>query len=371
MTKKAKTQKSNRYPLDIIICCDGMPFHGNSIKEHSLGGSETSALQMAKSLAKIGNNVTVFSHCKGKEGIYEGVRYLDLSGFIEYATKMPHDVLIAERIPELFTQSFNSKVNILWQHDISVYRNANKFKAGIWNTDKCFVMSEFQRKQSMDVNGTPENYYFITRNGVDLELFKGDQPKRDPKKLICGARPERGLDNLLFHVMPRLLEKDKDIKLYLANYDHKVPEMEGFYGSLREQAKKFPNNVIWLPALTKKELYHHYKTASLYVYPSDFEEIYCISALESQACGLPFIARDNAALKETLHPDAGILLSGFDTAKNPEFLDQFSNTILSLLANPKLRNSMGKAGMEHSKGCDWDSIAEEWIDEIYGIFKKN
>jgi glycosyltransferase involved in cell wall biosynthesis len=371
MAKKAKTQKSKKYPLDIILCADGMPFHGNSIKEHSLGGSETSALQIAKSLAKIGNNVTVFSHCKDKEGDYDGVRYLDLSGFLQYATVMPHDVLIVERIPELFTHRFNSKVNILWQHDLSVFRNADRFKAGIWNTDRCFVMSEFQRRQSMDINGTPENYYYITRNGVDLDLFKGEQPKRDPKKLICGARPERGLDNLLFHIMPRLLDKDKDIKLYLASYDHKVPEMEGFYGSLREQAAKFSNNVEWLPALTKKELYEHYKTASLYIYPSDFEEIYCISALESMTCGLPFVGRDNAALKETLHPDAGILLSGFDTAKNPEFLNQFSDTVLNLLANPGLRDSMGKAGRKHAKECDWDFIAKEWIEEIYKIFKAN
>lgn len=371
MAKKAKTQKPNRYPLDIIICCDGMPFHGDSIKEHSLGGSETSALQMAKSLADIGNNVTVFSHCKGKEGIYDKVRYLDLTDFIEYATVLPHDVLIAQRIPELFTQSFNSKINILWQHDLSVHRNEGKFKAGIWNTDRCFVMSEFQKKQSMEVNGTPKEYYYITRNGIDLKLFKGEQPKRDPKKIIYGARPERGLDNLLFHVMPRLLQKDKDIKLYIATYDHKVPEMEGFYGSLRQQALKFPDNVIWLPPLTKKELYDHYKSASIYVFPSDFEEIYCISALEAMACGLPFIARDNAALKETLHPDAGILLSGFDSSKNPEFLDQFSNTILSLLKNSNLRNNMGKAGIKHSKECDWDSIAKEWIEEFYKIFTDN
>jgi len=364
--------KTQRYPLDIIICCDGMPFHGDTIKESSLGGSETAALQMAQSLQKKGNNVIVFSHCKDKEGIYDGVEYKDISSFLQYATIIPHDVLIIERRPDLFSHTFNSKINILWQHDIAIIRGMNNFRMGSWNIDKCFVMSEFQKNQSIEINGLPEDYYFTTKNGLNLDLFNNlEDIEREPKKLICGARPERGLDNFLFEILPRLLEKDPEIKLYLTSYNHKVPEMEGFYNALKQQANKYPNNVFWMEGLTKKELYKQYKSSTAYVYYSDFEEISCISAMEAMACGLPFISRDCAALKETVPSDAGILLSGFDSAKNPESINQYTNLILNLLNNSNKLKAMGKAGIDYSKTLDWDLITDQWIDEFYRIFENN
>jgi glycosyltransferase involved in cell wall biosynthesis/2-polyprenyl-3-methyl-5-hydroxy-6-metoxy-1,4-benzoquinol methylase len=365
---------STRYPLDILIACDGMPFNGDTLKTESLGGSETSALQMAKALRNKGNIVTVFSHCKGKEGKYGGVTYRDFDGFLPYASTIPHDVCIIERRPDLFRYQLTSKINILWEHDLKVIRAGQVFRGPSWNIDSCFVLSEFQKKQSMEITNMPDEYYWITRNGLDLKLFKnkkGKKLKREPKKLIYGARPERGLDNLLFSIMPKLIEKDSEIKLYIAGYEHHVPEMEAFYNRLRQEATKYPKNIIWLPGLNKKDLYKHYKTAAMYVYPTGFEEIFCISCTEAMACGLPFISRDYGALRETLHPDAGVLLTGFDSDKNSEFLSQYTNTIFSLLNQPEKLKKMGEAGRKHTQSLSWNSVADEWLDKFYEIFEKN
>lgn len=264
-----------QYPLDIVIACDGLPFHGNTIKESSLGGSETSALMAAVALKRKGNSVVVFSNCGDKAGTYDGVHYRDFSGFPIYASNVPHDVLIVQRRPDLFTGNYNSKINILWQHDLSVLRGVKTFRSSAWNVDSCFVMSEFQRQQSMEVNGLPEEYYWITRNGIDLELFKGKELPREPKKLIYAARPERGLDILLCDILPKLLEKDPEIKLFIAGYKHDVPQLQDFYNGLKKEAAKYPKNVTWLSPLPKKKLYEHYKTSALYTYPSGFEEISC------------------------------------------------------------------------------------------------
>ncbi len=360
-----------QYPLDIIIACDGLPFHGDTLKESSLGGSETVCIQAANALAKKGNTVTVFSNCGEKAGTYGKVCYRDFKEFIPFAGNVPHDVLIVQRRPDLFCGSYNSKINILWQHDLAVLRSSSAFRASAWNVDSCFVMSEFQRQQSMQVNGFPEDYYFVTRNGLDLKLFEGEGLKRDPKKLMYAARPERGLDILLYEIFPKLLERDPKIKLFIAGYKHDVPELQGFYGGLRRQTERHPKNITWLPPLSKKELYEHYRTSALYVYPTDFEEISCCIAMETQACGLPFVGRDVAALKETVHPDAGVLLSGFDNARNPEFQRQFIETVLSLLSNKEELERMGKAGRKHSKKLNWDGIADEWVDKFYGIFEQN
>lgn len=360
------------YPLDILIVVDGLDFHGDSLKEKSLGGSETAAIQMAKALKDKGNIVTVFSHCKGKEGKYDGVTYRDFDGFITYASNIPHDICIIQRRPDLFIYQFNSKINILWEHDLKVIRGVNTFRAPSWNIDQCFVLSEFQKQQSMEITGMPDNYYWVTKNGLDLKLLKDKKElKRNPKKLIYGARPERGLDNLLTYVMPKLIKKDPEIKLFIAGYEHKVPQMDHFYNRLRQEAAKYPKNVTWLPGLTKKELYKQYKTSAMYVFPTGFEEISCLSAMEAMACGLPFISRDYAALKETVHQDAGILLSGFESDKNPEFLRQYTETVFNLLNNPSELKRMGEAGKKHAKLLSWNLVADEWLNKFHEMFRKN
>jgi glycosyltransferase involved in cell wall biosynthesis/2-polyprenyl-3-methyl-5-hydroxy-6-metoxy-1,4-benzoquinol methylase len=364
---KVKTQ----YPLDIIIACDGLDFHGDTLKERSLGGSETMALMASKTLAEKGNAVTVFSNCGDKAGVYGKVCYKDFKDFLPYAANVPHDVLIVQRRPDLFCHTYNSKINILWQHDLAVTRGAGPFRSSAWNVDSCFVMSEFQKQQSMQVNGFPEEHYWTTKNGLDLQLFEGEELERDSKKLIYAARPERGLDILLYEIFPKLLERDSELKLFITGYKHDVPQLQGFYDGLKRQAEKYPNNITWLPPLTKKELYKHFKTSSLYVYPTEFEEIFCCLATEAQACGLPFISRDVAALKETLHPDAGVLLSGFDSARNPEFQRQFIETTLHLLNNKEELQRMGEAGRKYSKELSWNKIAAEWIDKFHEIFEQN
>ena len=367
-----KTQNKH-YPLDIVIVCGGMSFDGDTIKTKSLGGSETACLQMAKALKKKGNNVTVFSDCGKSHGkSFDGVKYMDIQGFLSYGINIPHDVLIIQRRPDLFTYRYNSKINILWQHDLSIIRGADNFRGPSWNINKCFVMSEFQKKQSMEVNGMPEDYYYVTKNGLDLDIWKNKKKlKRDPKKLMFAARPERGLDILLFNILPELLKRDPEIKLYLAGYDHDVPEMRDYYNTLIQEAKKYPKNVFMLGCLSKKELYKHYQTASLYTYWTEFLEIFCITAAECMVNGLPFISRDWGALKETVHPDAGVLLSGFENARSPEAINQFVDLVINLINDPEERERMGKAGIEHAKTLNWDLIADEWMNEFYRIFQEN
>ena len=61
--------------MDIVIHSLGMPFDGNTIKERSLGGSETAAYYQALELAKLGHRVQVFTGCKQMMDA-DGVRYV-------------------------------------------------------------------------------------------------------------------------------------------------------------------------------------------------------------------------------------------------------------------------------------------------------
>ena len=52
----------------------GLEFNGNTVYEKALGGSESALIYMARELARLGNEVTVYCKCD-RPGFYDGVEY--------------------------------------------------------------------------------------------------------------------------------------------------------------------------------------------------------------------------------------------------------------------------------------------------------
>jgi len=112
--------------------------------------------------------------------------------------------------------------------------------------------------------------FLLSRNGVDLSLFRQlrlQERQRNRRKLMFTARPERGLDVLLRDIMPRLLERDSEFQLYLAGYEHDVPTLGGFYGECDRLVARLGDRVVRLGALRKAELYEHFLSAGVFLYP--------------------------------------------------------------------------------------------------------
>lgn len=366
---------SNSYKLDIIFYVPGMEFDGNSLSTKALGGSETAALCMARELAKIGHHVKVFNNIK-KPGKFNEVDYFPLSFFNSYALYTQSDVIVSERVPQIFTLPMKSKLNILWNHDLAVKSQRQAFRGSLWGIDEVFGLSDFHIKQMSETYAVPKSLFWKTRNGIDPWLFEKARQKpiaRHPKRLIYTARPERGMDILLHAIMPKLWEKDPNIELHLAGYSFTTKEMLPFYESLQQKAKDYMamgRKVKWLGELTKAQLYKEYMAASLYVYPSAFEEISCITAMEAMACGLPFVGFVCGALKETLHENASVLLKGraLSAGSQQDFVDK----VLDLLNHKKgiLIQSMGEAGKAYATKLSWGGIAQEWTEHFYELFKE-
>jgi len=207
---------------------DGMPFQGDILEsDKSLGGSETAGLCLSRELAAQANEVFMFCRCE-KEGMYDGVAYQRSDRFMDWATNVHHDVTVIQRLPHVFASTFDSKLNILWSHDLALKRMAPAVRGVMWNLDRIAVLSNFMKHQYQDVYGIPDETFFLTRNGITLPLIDSvPGPKeRDMKALVYTARPERGMDILLEHTFPRLLKADPNLSLYIAGYDNYVPELQ-------------------------------------------------------------------------------------------------------------------------------------------------
>ena len=364
--------------MDITMAVPGLPFNGKTFDSQSLGGSETAGYYMAKALAKLGHRVQVF--CNTQPMSCEDVDYLPLDMFRPFVEYTTHDVCIVQRQPELLAANCRARFTGLWCHDLAMGRHEAAVKGVAWNYDKVFVLSEFMRQQYKDTYHLDDNSLFVTHNGVDLALVEKVKAnmaagvKRNPLSLVYSARPERGLDVLLAEIFPRILQHEPNARLFLSAYDNPVDSMREFYANCNALAARLGDRVVNLGALTKAQLYEVYLNAGVYVYPTpspqalDFDEVSCISAMEAQACGLPFVTTARGALPETIAPGAGALITA--PIGMPAYYDSFVTETLRLMRSPSDWREASRRGEERAATYGWDGVAEQWTAMFESQFKE-
>lgn len=362
--------------LNIALVTSGLPFNGSTLETGSLGGSETALLCMARELVKRGNRVTVFCECD-REGLHDGVTYFHLNKFTKVSIATTYDVLIVSRYHDFLRFPTFAGLRVLWCHDILTQKEA--LLQNLWQTDMVMLLSDFHIADY--TNGPIETHMpylkphiWKTSNGVDYDFIqKHKSPIRDPKKLIYTSRPERGLNYLLTHIFPALLQHDPELTLYYANYDvSKFPVSEDARAIIEEcevLVKQFGERVVGLGHLTKADLYREISSSQLMLYPTSFPEIFCITALEAAACGTPFISTKAFALTETVGKN-GILVPWMPGTK--EYNDAFINAAIHLLEKPKAWERLSEAGPKHinTKGFRWDKVAEKWEKKFTKVLKQ-
>jgi 2-polyprenyl-3-methyl-5-hydroxy-6-metoxy-1,4-benzoquinol methylase/glycosyltransferase involved in cell wall biosynthesis len=294
----------------------GMPFNGETISQgKSLGGSESASYYVAKELAQRGHSVKVFSNIPPEmEGEWDGVQYHSAgqvdernplgANFMQYASMVPHDVCLIQRHPQAFSFRPNSKLNLWWTHDLAIKRQTGLINTQLPFVDRVLAVSKFHKSQLIQVYGLKKELIDVLPNGVDKSLFCHDVPVEERiknKVMLYTSRPERGLENLVAPggIMEQLQKKDPSITLKVCGYDNTTPQMAPKYQQLWQWCQELPN-VELLGPLSKKDLAYLMSTAWLHVYPTTFEETSCITAMEEQSAGTPFMASVCGALPETL-----------------------------------------------------------------------
>jgi 2-polyprenyl-3-methyl-5-hydroxy-6-metoxy-1,4-benzoquinol methylase/glycosyltransferase involved in cell wall biosynthesis len=295
----------------------GIPFNGETIEHESLGGSESAAYYVAKELAARGHEVNLFTENQ-KGGIFDGVKYVWCGertpdqplgrDYHFYVENTPHDVNIAQRHPAAYLKPNRAKVNLWWCHDIALKRNIAPVTGQLWQIDAIMPVSRWFKDQICETWNINPDIVEPIHNGVDYSLFEEFELKdnsvdsEEPVTLIYSSRPERGLERLVKPggIMERLHEAGVNAELKVCGYIHDVPELSGFYHMLRSQIDLLPN-CEHLGSLTKRDLYELMCTkADVWCYPTEFEEVSCITAMESMAAGLTIATTSTAALPETL-----------------------------------------------------------------------
>jgi len=378
--------------MHIVIHVGGIPFNGDTIKERSLGGSESAAYYVAKELVIKGHKVVVFTeHETG--GLWDGVYYLPMglrdqknplgSAWHFYCNNTPHDVNLIQRQPGAFSIPVQSKVNLWWAHDIALKRNADHNMAQTWGTDRILPVSNWFREQIIDCWDVNPDFITPIHNGVDYSLFEqfklkdnslaGDAYANDdvaeyvkPITMIYSSRPERGLDRLVMPggIMEQLLEKAPHIKLLVCGYEHPVPQLDAFYNMLKERCEEL-SNVEPLGQLTKHELARLMcEEVDVWAYPTEFEEVSCITAMEAMAAGLYIMTTNTAALTETIGDYENCYMLGSQDQVIEKFVERLSSFNNKFRRRPRRNYTWEKTAGEI------EDIIEDILDEQADIDAK-
>jgi glycosyltransferase involved in cell wall biosynthesis len=196
-----------------------------------------------------------------------------------------------------------NKINILWQkmapdqpHFQNFFNNPERIK----EYDFYVFNSHWNYEQFRKTFKLPEDKCTVIKNGIPDIKKRDPEIKKDKIKLIYHPTPWRGL-SVLLGAMQLVTNPKIELDVYSSTIvygDDFEKENDHLYKPLYDQAKVL-DNVNYIGYKPNEYILENLHTYDAFVYPNVWEETFCISALESLACGLFMATTDNGALYET------------------------------------------------------------------------
>lgn len=343
--KKFSKQQSSGRDL-VIYCGDTREFwDGETHLERGIAGSEEAIIYLAPQLVKLGWNVTVYNKCKNEKTI-NGVFW---KPFNEWNRFDRQDVTIVWRKVPICNQHINTQKLFLDLHDVGSQKNFTT--EVLKNVDKIFVKSNFHRNLYPNV---PDDKFAVISNGINLKEFKNIE--KDKFLIINTSAPDRGLEEVIkiFKEVKKQIPQAKLKWAYGWNLFDELyadnKQMMEWKGLMLETMGR-DDNIENLNRITHKNIADLYCKAQIFLYPTTFPEVNCISALKAQAGGAIPIVSNYAALKESVQQGYKIPIN--QKINKEEFIDRIIKTLQSPF---QINRNLQK--------YNWQEIAKQWNEQL-------
>jgi len=222
-------------------------------------------------------------------------KYVDsnLLDQVSICTSVPEKIPLDPNKPNILWQknSYDQTNLAPWFEDKSYHKKYDWYVFNSnWNYEKFRMMFDIPTERSV-----------VIKNGIDEIKPRNLNVIGNKKiKIIHHSTPWRGLSVLLGAMQ---LVKNTNIQLDVYSscevYGQAFKEQnDKNYEALYDQARKLPN-VSYIGYKPNEYIKEHLQDYDLFVYPSIWEETFCISALEAMAAGLYCIVTNYGALYET------------------------------------------------------------------------
>ena len=343
------------------------------------GGSEAAAVYLSRELARLGHEVEVAGEVT--PGEWRGVRYVDFLEYLEggiYSVgtrpedrapplrKMECDVFVSSRdLRAADALRPDARLRVLWSHDVHSGPDHYNFMGGY---DVVLCLSDWALNLARRFYPhVPPEKFVRTRNGIDASLYR-EAPCREGFQVVYSSSPDRGLDKLLDY-WPAVREVRPEAELHVYyGFDtwEKMAErnrdavaaasIQVFRTRLQNMAEQ---GVTSHGRVGQAELAAAWLRASAWLYPTNFCETSCITAMEAQAAGVPCVCTRLAALPETAKFAALVDPPNTRVGYREDFMRR-----VTFLARGDFREA-AVAGREWALAeLGWDGVARQW-DELF------
>lgn len=335
--------------MRIVMVDDSVPFDGYTSGHQPLGGAEKAFASLASALAIRGHEVRAFNRCRYKMTI-EGVKWEPW----DQPRPFDSDLLIAWRKVSLLTSVRQVPKRVLWVAAPGAYLERPANRELIESTKALLLFQSPAHRAGF--KGWMGASAAILAPGVRSE-FQHEAPivPLSPPLAVCTTHPLHGLDWLL-DLWPQIRARvpEARLALYSAVLDkgRQGAEVPPEIRPILDKAMGLAGaGVVIERPLGDLDMSGVWRQARAHLFPGHADDWLATTLTESQASGIPAVARPLGAAPERL-------IDGQSGQLVPD-AEAFANVSAELMANESLFWSMSRDAKLHQASRGWDVVAQE------------
>jgi FkbM family methyltransferase len=343
------------------------------MQSNALGGSEKAVAYLSKEMAALllDKDYKIYVAGALSSESFDNVTYVSFQDIPEIIKTVPFHIVICSRYIS-FLETFKEcsfHQFYIWAHDTlflpygcnltdkEIITKWDKYITGCicqteWHANLFKgLYPELTNKISIINNGLSNTISVTTDKSVTTnksvsipEKNTNTKIRKQTNKFIYSSRPERGLEALL-NLWPKIVDVLPDAELFISSYVTISQQ------SILDLIEKY-ESVKCLGKLNTEQLYSEMKSAEYWLYPTEWKETSCITALEMlmseviclyyPVAGLPYTMKDN----------------GIQVDKGNEI-----ETLINLTTKDKVK--LRENGRKYAETCSWKNRANEWLSQIF------
>jgi glycosyltransferase involved in cell wall biosynthesis len=334
--------------MDIVIADDSLPFDGTTPLNQPLGGAEKAIAGLAGALVGRGHRVTVVNRA-AQAVDHAGVAWRPLGSGCPGAC----DLLIASRRPDLLDAVSDARHRLLWLAGDAGYLGQGPHADALSRHPAARLVFGGETHRATWA-GDAERCVVIQPGVAACYRDAGAMTPYHPPRAVVTTHPRMGLEALIGlwvrAIAPRVSMAELLVfsgALSAAAEGGDVPaDLAGVFRAARAAADE---GVHLVRPLADPDMAEVYRTARVHLYPGHEREVYAATLADSQAVGLPAVARKRGAVPERVRDGRSGYLAPDDEA--------FANCAVLLLNDDSVFTTRSRDCRSSQRGRGWDDAA--------------
>ena len=350
-------------------------------EKQGIGGSEYCVIKLSEQLAKHGHEVYVVGDVEG--AWINRVTYINVNNLLNKGNERGSNSIAFTEFNWVIGVNYINFTKVLDKNSINFSKALFWAHNEYWHTwhegkeleDKGKSILEDERlkaiicvskwqvehinlKRAETLGYIPSNsntYIQVISNAIDPNDWENINVPKVPNSFIYSSATDRGLEDLI-KMWPAIKHAIPDATLNVC-----TPPYSEAWG----YNPAHPKGVTWLGALPPKKLYEQISKSEYWLYPSQYPETYCITALEMMLGGVKICSTNTGNLDALLNGRGMIFDSGM---LMDDIQDEMINAIFrdkgTCHDDKKYHYDWYKMTMDNKKWAmnqSWENRVHEWL----------